>query len=340
MESAGIKWYSLRYHKRFSILSTAFDILRGAFLGLRLIYQNNIEIIHARSYVAALIGVGLKKISKKKLIFDMRGFWADERVDGGIWKKKSYLFKISKWFEKIFLLQSDHVVSLTRAAIEEINKFPYLKSHSIKFSVIPTCVDMDKFYNFGNLKKNFILGYVGSIGVWYEFEEVLKAFQVLLKIKPNAELLIVNRNEHRLILEMISDLKLSQQSVTLVSVEHKRVPEMMSRMSAGIFFIKPLYSKQASAPTKLGEFLACGIPCLVNHGVGDMTNIVQQNNVGTAINNFESCTLTEGIEELIKLVEDDSISERCRVVAKTEFSLEQGVIDYSKIYDSLGSSLM
>jgi hypothetical protein len=34
----------------------------------------------------------------------------------------------------------------------------------------------------------------------------------------------------------------------------------MNSMNAGVFFINPFYSKIASAPTKLGEFLGCGVP--------------------------------------------------------------------------------
>jgi hypothetical protein len=41
-----------------------------------------------------------------------------------------------------------------------------------------------------------------------------------------------------------------------------------------ISFIKPVYSKISSSPTKLGEVLSMGIPVISNSGVGDVEQIV------------------------------------------------------------------
>ena len=41
----------------------------------------------------------LKKLFGIKFIFDMRGFWADERIDGEIWKNDSAIFKATKKLE-------------------------------------------------------------------------------------------------------------------------------------------------------------------------------------------------------------------------------------------------
>ena len=47
----------------------------------------------------------------------MRGFWADERVDGKLWNKNKFPFnKIYNYFKKketAFLQYSDYTISLT-----------------------------------------------------------------------------------------------------------------------------------------------------------------------------------------------------------------------------------
>jgi hypothetical protein len=59
------------------------------------------DIVHCRSYMAALVGLAIKKRYGVKFIFDMRGFWADERIDGGIWKLKNPLHKrIYNYFKR------------------------------------------------------------------------------------------------------------------------------------------------------------------------------------------------------------------------------------------------
>ena len=79
---AGIIWHPLRYHKRPSALATAWDIFIGIVVGAWLIGRYKLSIVHARSYVPSVIALALKRLTKVKYIFDMRGFWADERVDG------------------------------------------------------------------------------------------------------------------------------------------------------------------------------------------------------------------------------------------------------------------
>ena len=83
--SAGIVWHPLRYHKTPSVLATAFDIMQCIIVGVWLCVRYKIKIIHARSYVSSIIALTLKKLFNVKYIFDMRGFWADERIDGGLW---------------------------------------------------------------------------------------------------------------------------------------------------------------------------------------------------------------------------------------------------------------
>ena len=63
MTAAGIHWHPLRYHKRLSAVSTAWDILRGTVTGLRLVRQHKLGIVHARCYVASVMALVIKRWS-------------------------------------------------------------------------------------------------------------------------------------------------------------------------------------------------------------------------------------------------------------------------------------
>ncbi len=336
LKHAGIAWHRLCYHKRPTGLATAYDILRGILTGLRVVKTNKADIIHARSYVPSVIALALKKLTGAKYIFDMRGFWADERVDGGIWPEGGRLYRVAKWFERKFLLNTDHIVSLTNSAVAEIKTFGYLGGKMPPVTVIPTCVDLDKFVlRRGGGSDKFVLGYVGSAGTWYLFEYVVDAFKILLSHNPGAYLVVVNRGEQEYIRKILERSGISPDRYEVKAVNHAAVPIEMSRMDAGVFFIRPQYSKQASAPTKLGEFLACGIPCISNTGVGDMTDVLRSNNVGIAIDGFSSHELESGIIRLISLAGETGMAQQCREVAKSHFSLIQGVKSYDEIYRGL-----
>lgn len=62
MISADIKWFPLRYHKTPSGLASAFDIFQGVLVSSWIVAKHHIQIVHARSYVSAVIALTLKKI--------------------------------------------------------------------------------------------------------------------------------------------------------------------------------------------------------------------------------------------------------------------------------------
>jgi glycosyltransferase involved in cell wall biosynthesis len=106
-------------------------------------------------------------------------------------------------------------------------------------------------------------------------------------------------------------------------------------MSAGAAIIKPAYSKIASAPTKLGEYLGCGVPCIGNNGVGDVEQILEDESVGVSLAGFSSAELQKGVDRLVALAREGGIASRCRSVAERLFSLETGVAAYRSIYREL-----
>ncbi len=337
IEASGIIWHPLRYHKRPSALATLWDIACGTLVGLWLVLRYRLHIVHARSYVPSVMALVLKRLTSVKYIFDMRGFWADERVDGGLWPKEGQLYRTAKWFERQFLFEADHVVSLTHAAVREIRRFDYLQECMPHVTVIPTCADLAQFKPLPreHVSGRFVLGYVGAVGLYYLFDEVVDCFVQLLRIQPNALLLVVNRGQHSKIRERLTAAGVPDLNVELTTATHSEVPQLMSRINAGIFFIKPVFSKQASAPTKLAEFLGCGIPCLGNAGVGDMAEVLEGERVGVAIKSFDAVSIMAALQQLLKLVADPATSSRCVTAAQRHFSLDEGVRLYDLIYQKL-----
>ena len=341
IEAAGIIWHPLTYHKWPSVLATSWDILCGIIVCLSLVFRHKVTVIHTRSYVPSIMAMVIRQVSSAKFIFDMRGFWADEKVDGGSWSHGGLMYKVTKWFERRFLLTADHVVSLTHAAITEMEKFPYLIGFMPPVTVIPTCADLYRFTPIPKAEgrdsdKGFTLGYVGSVGTYYLFDEVLASFLQLRLMRSEARLLIVNRGQHKFLRERLFAAGVPDNVVELTSAAHEEMPKQISRMDAGVFFIKPVFSKQASAPTKLAEFLGCGIPCLTNAGVGDMAEVLDGEQVGVAIRSFDDESIKFGVQQLLELVDNPDTQARCVSAAQKNFSLNEGVTRYRRIYALLG----
>ena len=334
--NSNIHWHPLTYHKHPALLATLWDVFRALILSYYLIFKFHLKIIHARSYIASLVAVILKKTLSIYYIFDMRGFWVDERVEGELWSKDSYVFCVFKKLEKIYFLNADIVVSLTNKAVQEIKKFPYLQKSMPIFKVIPTCTDLELFKaSNGKPKESFILGYVGSVGVWYLFEESLKFFKTIKNLIPDAKLHIINKGDHDYIYTCLNNLNIHYDDVSIENTDHKGVVRSMQSMDAGVFIIKPVYSKIASMPTKLGEFLGCGVPCVCNVGIGDMPEIISNNQVGVVLDDFKDSTMKDGAINLLELLSDPNTKNRCVSTAFKYFSLDNGVSLYSNIYRQL-----
>lgn len=338
--AAGVDWCRLTYHNRPNIPATLYDLFAGIRKSVALARCKNVSVVHCRSYLAGLMGLAVKKATGARHIFDMRGFWPDERVDGGIWSKESAKYKIFKALERLLFLNTDYVVSLTRAGAREFSAFPYLKGRVPPVSVIPTCTNLDMFRSLDGAKRGeggFTLGYVGSVGSWYMFEHVARAVRALFELRPDARFLVVNKGGHDAIRAYLEAENVDLSRVEIKAVPFDGVSNEIARMDAGVFFIKPAWSKRASCPTRMGEFLACGKPCLTNVGVGDVEEDFNETGTGVAIGDLGQASLENAIDRLLELCREPGISARCRTAAQERFALERGTENYANVYAKLGA---
>lgn len=78
-EGAGITWVPLSFTTKPPILSKFYDSVRMKRTAFRLHRLQQFDMIHCRSYIAADLGLKLKRKTGVNFLFDMRGFWADEK---------------------------------------------------------------------------------------------------------------------------------------------------------------------------------------------------------------------------------------------------------------------
>ncbi len=336
LNKSNINWHPLRYHKAPSVPATLFDIAHGTALAFCLVLRHRVKIIHARSYLPALIGRMVKAVTGVKLLFDMRGFWADERVDGGIWPAEGRVYRTVKSLEKMLLLSADQIVTLTHSSKIVMQGWDYMHGAHAPINIIPTCADLELFKPTGSAKpKHFTLGYVGSVGTWYMFDEFLECFKIIQSKRADARLLIVNRKEQAYVKERLAAYGIAMDHVEITSASHHEVPALIGRMSAAGAIIMPVFSKISSAPTKLAEYLGCGVPCLGNDRVGDMEAILEGENTGAALTDFSPADRERAVERILTLADDPATPVHCREVALRLFSLDGGIRKYRRIYSEM-----
>ncbi|GAB4283568.1 MAG: glycosyltransferase family 4 protein [Marinilabiliales bacterium] len=345
-----ISWLPLYYTKRPPVISTLIDIFKLKKVVIKEIKKNKPGIIHCRSYIPSIIALKQCRKHQIKFLFDMRGFYADERVEGKIWNLNNPVYRlIYNYFkkkERQFLHNSDSVISLTQAAKSFILKRENLYIDDNKISVIPCCADFEHFKPRGdNIRKEnreklkigkntFVLTYLGSLGTWYLVEEMLMFFKLLKEKNADSLFLIISYQQISNYKMYYTDLGLKDSDFINIKVDRNSLPEILSVTDFGISFIKPSFSKMASSPTKVGEMLAMGIPIVVNKNVGDMDLVFSDPNIGFVVDTDNPHTYNNIIDKIFN--KNKFNPELIRSIAYNYYDLDNvGIAKYKSIYNKL-----
>ncbi|PIQ82851.1 MAG: glycosyltransferase [Candidatus Omnitrophica bacterium CG11_big_fil_rev_8_21_14_0_20_64_10] len=335
LREAGIRWIRLRYHRRPPIGSTVWDLAAGWWTVRRACRNRPPEVLHARSYVAALLALWLKRPFESKFLFDIRGFWPDEKVEGGFWKAGGWLYRITKRLERRFFEAADHIVTLTDRSREILEQRFQTEGIRRPITVIPTCADLERFRPAqkragGPLR----LVYAGSAGGAYLLPEMADFFRAVRRLRPDTRWEILSPRPDPQIETAIAGLDSSAVTVRILS--HDQVAGALAGADASLCLIRPVSSKTASCPTKIGESLACGLPVVVTAGIGDCDRLIGEGRVGVVLSDCSEAALNRAARELLALLaEGETLWARCRRAAESCFDLGQGVRKYQSVYRQL-----
>lgn len=343
-----IRWEPQFFTSRPPLLSKVYDSYKMKKKVQELHNRYHFDFLHCRSYVAASAGLQLLKKENIPFLFDMRGFWVDERVDNGQWNLKNPLFraayKLFKKKEKQYFNNAAHIISLTEKGKKELTDNYTVPA--AKITVIPCCVDLDHFdyagideaarekikKQLGIRKEEKVLSYLGSLGGWYLTDEMLDFFKVLQQSVPGTKFLFITKDKKETILQKAVDKGITPEAILVHPATRNEVPFFLSVSNWSIFFIKDAYSKKASSPTKQGEIMAMGIPVICND-IGDTGYIIESTQSGIVINDLEPAGFTKAIKQLdeISMLPKEKIRESARVF----FDLQSGLCKYEQIYRQL-----
>lgn len=310
------------------------------------VLNNKISLIHCRSYLTALIGLKFKLKYNIPFLFDMRGFWADERIDGGIWKRSNPLHLLFyfyfKFKEKAFFKHADAIVSLTHAAAKDIDQ-RFGNNVFKKITIIPCCTNVDVFDRSKIIKPielpeikptDFLIIYTGSIGTWYYTHELINCILSWKKHIPQIKLLILTKDQSQL-KQILNEYSPEQRSIIVSkSASFQEVPLYLAKAQAAMFFIKPSYSKIASSPTKMAECWSMNLPIITNKGIGDNDIYFNDHNGGVLLNEFTTQAFDEACKQFLKLMEEKI---DFRKIAIDHFDNKTAIKTYSGLYNQLSN---
>lgn len=322
LDGRGMGWTALEYHRRPPFVSTALDVARGARAIRRLASAGHFDVLHARSDVPALI-VDLARVPGR-FVFDIRGFWADERADSGMWTTTGIPYRLVRRLERRFYRRADAVVTLTNAAVPIVRR--WMAGDHVPLEVIPTCAAIDRYEDSAPRDDGPHVVWCGSMGTVYRFD-----LAVRMAAATDRPFTVLTRQTE------LARRELAGAAADVRTVPAVGVPGELHAGDVGLCLCQPSFARTASAPTRAAEHLAAGMPIAVTR-FGDLAALVEDEGVGVVIDDESDESLRAATARLLELAADDQVLARCRRVARERFDVETGVRRYAALYAKLAAA--
>lgn len=350
LAGAGLRWHPMRRARDARLRVKVEEAAKGVLDAIVTAAKRRPDIVHGRSYLPTAVADAVASIvPKAKLVFDCRGMLGDEYVDAGYWTTDRVEYRLLKRYEKRAFRRSEGIVVLTHALRRWVEASGLLGPRS-RIETIPCCVDFGRFRFDASersrvrrklgIDDRFVLVYSGSLGGLYR-EADLARFVAIAKQRaqgPFAFLMLTRSPGDDLVAKLRAG-GLTDDEIRIVSVSPNDMAAYLSAGDAGTAFGKTCFARMGCSPTKLAEYLACGLPAVFND-FGDQAELAGERDACVLVDSFGDDELSAAADRLLAMGRAP-LEERVRIgrrVAEARFDVEKvGVARYETLYRALAA---
>lgn len=286
-----------------------------------------VNLIHARSDIPAVAGIASRRAP---VLWDVRSLWADQRVLTQKNLLNKTLYRSYRSLEAIASRNSAGMSTLTSAVIPVLEhrnaRLPHLRA------VVPTTVDLNRFQLSPKFPSKVTALFSGTYNDYYDLRlSSLFMKEVRSQIPTETHWARPKESEKE-------KIDVGEEKVFLAS--QTQMAQLIPNYSFGVSICKmdagP--SLTAAMPTKIGEFLACGRPIVVNKGLGDMDGFIEEFGVGVILDGNPD-NLKKSAAELVRLISDPQTPIKCRAIAEEFFNMDVAAAKYLNLYSQISKSM-
>ncbi len=338
LESEGITWLPHRYRKGARGIARNIAAVHESALSVCMLDRP--DFMHARSYLGGQVARTIKLLSGIPFIFDIRGFWVDERIQEELWFTTPSRTAIARGWERNLYQAADAIVSLTQPAADSIAAGRFGEVTDI-IEVIPTLVENEDFEGpfelpneLAELRDSLVVGWVGSINACYRLDASIKLVAEVLSRNPEAQFLAITK-QASLMSEALTRHNVGLERVTITTVPHHEMPAVLSIMDWGLLIQNLLPSQAAQMPTKLAEFFAAGVRPIQYGCNWEVSEWVRAAGSGIVLPDTEPATLIQAASEVV--ADSRPIEELADACATTmhHFGVRFGALRYANLYQNM-----
>ena len=303
------------------------------------------DLVHCRSYMPLPAVLPFCRRSNIPLLFDMRGFWIDQRIEGGGWNPRNpahaAILAFFRRLENQAYARSTAIVVLTHDAEKAVRT--NLAYDGAMMAVVPCSVDTARFaFDPGererlrsqwNIRPNDpLLVWLGSTGTVYRVDIAYRLLATVRRERPGAKLLLLGDHDvpaHLAAAEAQGTPLLGDALITR-RLPHEKVPGVLSAADVGLSLCVATPSSLGVSATKTGEYLSCGLPVVTNRGLGDIDRIVTDGRNGWVLPDFGDEAVDTAAAQIVRAGFADRAE--IRSAASEWFDMDRAIDTYDRLY--------
>ena len=262
------------YYTIFPILSVLWLILKGRDIKIVMVTSPPPQL-----YIVALIA----KLLRKKLIVDIRDLFLDVSVGLGFIKHGTLVEKLFRFLEHRALNSADVVTTVTPTTRKRLGNMYGVDPG--KCYVIPNGVDL-RLFKCSNSRRYPQIVYAGYFGHAQDFKTFLRAYSNI-NDRDKLPLILAGGGETlQDVLMMAEELGISRWVKYVGMLRREEVVELLCSSMIGIAPIKVHETLKYAIPSKIYEYLACGLP-FIGVGYGEIERVAFESKAGCVGRNPE-----------------------------------------------------
>jgi glycosyltransferase involved in cell wall biosynthesis len=339
LQNIGVNWVRLEFKSgKFWAIKR---LISGVLLIRKLCSHIQPDFMHLRGLVPAVIF----QLSHSRVpsLYDFRGFALGEWVDIGKINQSSLLYRILNGLDKKAVKSASGLVVLEQSAkrlLKETYDVP-----NVPFKVIRTCTDVKRYRKRENLDNNensalrFV--FLGGARFPYRPDLALRLIENLIKHDLDCHIDFINEGDH-VFLEKIIDLtSISKDRVRILSCEHSEIPDVLATYDCGIVMVESSHWRRVCSPTKMGEYLAGGLPVLSLEGIDAIDELSERTTCVATVSHEELLGhFQEGrVKQVVSFIRSMGVTQKCQILALDEFDLELAGKLYVELYSEMEAQI-
>lgn len=288
--------------------------------------------------------VGLaKKVSGKKVIYNLQDIFPDSLVTSGICGENSFLMKIGHAMENFTYRNADHIITITDDMKANIMKKGVPED---KISVVRNWIDTDKVKHisrednllFDELKlprDGFYVVYAGNLGKVQGVDVILKTASLMKNNRDIKFVIFGNGSEEENLKKIVNDKHLD--NVLMLPLQPiERASEVYSMADVSIISCTP-GTCGSGMPSKTWTSIAAGVPIIASFDMpSEMERTIEEAECGFCTRAGDENELTE---KIIRVFGDSRLKkclgQNARRYAEKNVSKAEAVEKYIKSIERL-----